>query len=73
MPHHRYAPGHGASKAPDGEPPRAAQRLAALSCVLWAVRSFCQIRMIASMSSSSSGSMKYRRMASSSVRATFLL
>jgi hypothetical protein len=55
------------------ELPRAAQRLAALSSAFWASRSFCEIRTIASTSSSSSGSMRYRRIASSSVRATFSL
>ncbi len=56
-----------------GGAPRAAQRLAALSRALWAVLSFCQIRASASMSSSSSGSIRYSRMAFSSVRATFRL
>jgi hypothetical protein len=53
--------------------PRAAQWLAALSFAFWATRSFSQIRLIAAVSSSSSGSMKYFRMAFSSVRATFSL
>jgi hypothetical protein len=44
----------------------------ASSCA-WAARSLSQILTMAAMSSSSSGSMKCRRMASSKVRATFRL